>query len=665
MATALTRLFVPIGADVADLQRKLAAAGKSFESFGKEIENAASSWVTQAASLAAIAAGLREAFRAADQFDASQRTLAATAKITGQNIGFLQTTAQGAQKQFGLSASLAGDLTVELTKLAGKAGDVGKASAGLAAFLDLGAARGLNAEETLTAVRQAILGIDEGTDKLFNKNPSVLYAEFAATIGKTATSLTDTEKAQAILSAAFKDGGKVAGEYAKFLKSPAGAAFQLQVQLEQTAASIGKSMQAARMAFLPVLASMAEGLRDFVGGIQVMGAEIATIPARIELAQAKLSNFIFGGRNIGGKNVAGRGPGGAAAAERLRAAQSQMAAYQSALDDVKNDIVKTMDLATQISGPTNPLQSLFSNVATAADEAKDRIKGVNAQLQDLREFEDNFRIKTFKGRTPSFRDLAPNTADTSAVDKRFAASQRAEIQAFRDKVSGSAPSGNGPGFFEQFKQGLTGGITDIVSKFGPLAAAAAVLAPVFQGLSSVVGPILTEPLRLLGELIGTAILPVVKLLAVPLRLLNVVVSYVVEGLGWFIEALGNFVDKIVPDWISKAGKGLAQLGRDMQDSARAARRNSDATDEATDAAERLAESLRNVPSGFKIQKRRFESTIGVSPANLPTATPRYTFTGDIHVHEVEDPKGLTDAVEAESRRRVLRGGGGLTLSYAP
>ena len=62
-----------------------------------------------------------------------------------------------------------------------------------------------------------LLGIDEGTDRLFNRNPSALWKEYAASIGTTAGKLTDAQKQQALLSAALLEGAKVGGEYERFL----------------------------------------------------------------------------------------------------------------------------------------------------------------------------------------------------------------------------------------------------------------------------------------------------------------------------------------------------------------------------------------------------------------------------------------------------------------
>jgi hypothetical protein len=201
---------------------------------------------------------LKESLDAANDLEASYRKLAATSKITGTDLGFLEDAAKQVNDQFRLGPSLANDLTIELAKLATKAGDVAQATPGMAAFLDLGAARGLDAAATLKAVQQAILGIDEGTDKLFGKNPSVLYKEFADQFGLVAGKMTDAEKAQALLHAAITDGGKVRGEYQRWLESAAGQQFLFNQEILQAKQRIGQELQPVILDALPSLVRFVE-----------------------------------------------------------------------------------------------------------------------------------------------------------------------------------------------------------------------------------------------------------------------------------------------------------------------------------------------------------------------------------------------------------------------
>lgn len=245
--------------------------------------------------LVGIWAGLNKAFDAADLFRVALQKLEGTAKITGTPLAALQGLADTAAEKFKLSKTASADLSVEMVKLAAKAGDVGKAGPAMQAFLDIGAARGLSASETLKAVQQAILGIDEGTDKLFNANPSVLYQQFAQSIGTTAGKLTDQQKAQALLTAATIDGSKVQGEYANFLNSTAGQAELAANKQQEAYAKIGAALSGFRTVMASTLAWAAEKFSEFVGGIQIIGADIAVFFMRLPVEFKSLIGLFITG----------------------------------------------------------------------------------------------------------------------------------------------------------------------------------------------------------------------------------------------------------------------------------------------------------------------------------------------------------------------------------
>jgi hypothetical protein len=208
-----------------------------------------------------------------------------------------------------------------------------------------------------------------------------------------------------------------------------------------------------------------------------------------------------------------------------------------------------------------------------------------------------------------------------------------------------------------------------MEKLGP--AFSKLLAPLVE-IGGVIGEILAPILEMLA--------PVVKLitnllsigLAPVLRIITVVVSYVVEAFGWLIKGLGVFIDKIVPDWISKIGKSLAQQGQDIIDSARAARDNTKATDNATDAVNKFASALTNIPRVLNINAIRHLVT-GVpdtpgggstgggggtrrgGPGKGPVIANSY---GNIYitVPGAADPARTADAVARAIERTNTRGG---------
>lgn len=224
-----------------------------------------------------------EATSAADRLEAAVRKLGGTARLTGIDLGFLQETAADAKEEFRLSTPVANEFTSEVVKLTEKAGALDRTGDALRSLLDLGAARGLSAAQSLTAISQAILGIDEGTDKLFGKNPSVLYAEYAQRIGTTAGKLTDQQKAQALLDATLRAGEQVRGQYAEYLTSSAGKAEQAATRIEEMQAQAGKAIQP----FRELANELKVGLYTVLGGIAERLNRIRENPVWDEMAERR------------------------------------------------------------------------------------------------------------------------------------------------------------------------------------------------------------------------------------------------------------------------------------------------------------------------------------------------------------------------------------------
>ena len=292
----LLTLVDKMTAPVEGARTALGKFGASMKSLGTEAMDLLNNKLIQGVGLVGMMAGMNKAFEAADTFRVALQKLEGTAKITGVPLEYLTGIAENAEKQFGLSKAQASDFAVEMAKLASKAGDVGKAGPALQSFLDIGAARGLTAAQTLKAVQQAILGIDEGTDKLFNANPSVLYEQFAAAIGTTAGKLTDQEKAQALLTAATIDGAKVQGTYAEYLASTAGQLEIARNKTESAYATLGLAVDELRMSMASAVGFLAEKFTQFIGGIQIMGADAALailgVPDRFRIAWGGLMQAI-------------------------------------------------------------------------------------------------------------------------------------------------------------------------------------------------------------------------------------------------------------------------------------------------------------------------------------------------------------------------------------
>lgn len=221
-----------------ELSEKLSRVGfimYSFREAGSALKSAVAPFVS-------LISSSKSAY---DAYISSTRQLGAASKLTGANLDELKQISRETKSQFELSADQSNSFTIELTKLGQKAGDISKVKDSIGALLDLGAGQGLSSEQTLYAMKQAILGIDEGTDKLFQKNPSVLYDEYAKKIGTTAGKLTDQQKALALLNAVMDSGNKLNGEYSKYLDSAPGKQQKLNNEINDAKIKFGEQLAPA------------------------------------------------------------------------------------------------------------------------------------------------------------------------------------------------------------------------------------------------------------------------------------------------------------------------------------------------------------------------------------------------------------------------------------
>jgi hypothetical protein len=261
-----------------------ARLGGSLSGFGRTAAATAAGMVAGGAITAGVTTLLGvipSATQAVNDLETAQRRLLATSKLTGVAHDTLVKSARTAQQDFKLNAGVAAEYSARLATLGQKAGDAAAGLGSMQAWLDIGAARGLDAAETLTALQQAILGIDEGTDKLFGKNPSSIYAEFAAQIGTTAGKLTDAQKAQAILNIAQRDGAKVTGEYARFLQSARGQQSAATAETQRFREELGKLVQPGVQVWNTMKSAAAGAIADILGAMNRFPEQIAERIRRI------------------------------------------------------------------------------------------------------------------------------------------------------------------------------------------------------------------------------------------------------------------------------------------------------------------------------------------------------------------------------------------------
>lgn len=277
--TLLGNLRVRLTAETEDFRRGMDSARNRVGSFQKELTKLSASTIAQVASVGAVTAALRKSLEVAKEYDSVTGALAASARTTGQELRTLNAIVDQSRELFGLSRITAHQYTQAIANLADRAGGLAQPTRVLESFLDLGASRGLSAADSLKLLTEGVKGSEEAFEGFFNRKPTELYNEFAASIGKAGAQLSEQERAQALVHAALEQGKSVRGEYGEWLKSVEGRQFALSQGMQDSATILGKTLQPAVLTFIPVLDFLSKNVARAVGGFQMTLATLSLIPA--------------------------------------------------------------------------------------------------------------------------------------------------------------------------------------------------------------------------------------------------------------------------------------------------------------------------------------------------------------------------------------------------
>ncbi len=219
--------------------------------------------------LQGIASIGKEAFNAYIEGDRAATFLNSTQKR--YNLSLVETQAQIAKLRQGynLSRTEAENALGGATRAAAIAGDPSKGFALLTGAIKAAGASGVAKDQIPDLIRQIASGQDEAFDKLFGVNPSFFYDQYAKSLGRTAASLSDLEKAQARLSAVIDGGVKSGKAYEEYQQSSAGHYDKLTAKASDYYRALGEILTRR-----DVLASATGGL-----------TELAAVPAKSYVGQ--------------------------------------------------------------------------------------------------------------------------------------------------------------------------------------------------------------------------------------------------------------------------------------------------------------------------------------------------------------------------------------------
>lgn len=194
-----------------------------------------------------------DATRGAIETGQSFLRLSATTRLYGVELAQLTRLSQFARREFELNTRVANELSAVVTRFAALSGDASRAQELLARSLDLAAAQGLDAAQLIEALNQTLRGQDEGLDRLIQKNPSQIWKEWAEANGRAVSSMSETEKRLAVLTALLEAGAKVQGEWGRQLEGDLGRLNRWNRLMQDIRERIGS-------AFIPILADLASFL---------------------------------------------------------------------------------------------------------------------------------------------------------------------------------------------------------------------------------------------------------------------------------------------------------------------------------------------------------------------------------------------------------------------
>jgi phage-related protein len=234
-----------------------------------------------AASVAAAGFGV-EAFKSAARAQEMDTALIALARSNNLNVDSLRKVV-GAVKDQGIELGVAQNLTAQFVR---SNLDLAKASDLARVAQDAAVISGRNSTEVLDDLVHGIT--TQNTQVLRNAgiqvNATKAQDEYAKTLGKSRSQLTEAEKAQATLNAVLTEGGKVAGAYKLAMEEPGKVLRSFPRLLDDIKISVGQGLV---QAFSPMILS-AYDLAKALAKIVEPGGALAPVFDAIGVAVGKL-----------------------------------------------------------------------------------------------------------------------------------------------------------------------------------------------------------------------------------------------------------------------------------------------------------------------------------------------------------------------------------------
>lgn len=247
-----------------------------------------------------LTTGIGEALNAAEKMQNSLRGLAAIARYSGEDIG--------ASMQAATQLAADGLITVQdaaqaLQNLLSRGFTLQEATTMVERLKDAAA---FNRQASLSmsdAVRSATEGLKNENSILVDnagvtKNVSIMWKEYAASIGKTEDTLTQAEKRQAEFNGIMRETEGQLGNAKLAMEGLTGTKAQLSVEIERLNVALGTSL-------LPAFVTLAKAgnwvldnfVKPFLGGIEIMALQLSAFVMKVEATWDWLTSGFKGGTN--------------------------------------------------------------------------------------------------------------------------------------------------------------------------------------------------------------------------------------------------------------------------------------------------------------------------------------------------------------------------------
>jgi hypothetical protein len=218
-----------------------------FRAAGNAISGFLSTTLGKLVAFTALVQGYRSVTQAADDFTRSQLRLQGASRFANVPLELTSKWAAQIKQEFKTSTPVANDIAGVFLRMGARAGDMNAAAKSMRDFLNVGASMGLSASETIFRVEQAVRGLDEGTDVLFQKNPSQIYKRYATDVLHVSRALTSAEMAQALMNEAMITAARDPGAYQRFLDQLLGKQAQFNAKVLDAKVAFGTALGPLRL----------------------------------------------------------------------------------------------------------------------------------------------------------------------------------------------------------------------------------------------------------------------------------------------------------------------------------------------------------------------------------------------------------------------------------